>query len=176
MGGEKLVKTESLRVSFRERISVKRWNAIMGSCVFGVHRLVSFDQNQLTGSISSTIGRWSMSLTVLYLSQNQFVGTVPAGIAALTGLVVLDVANNQLQGSLPPGMSALTSLALLSVSGNRLSGGLPTLLSLLSRLTYLDLGNNLFSSTVPTWLLALTGITTYVAESVLFLVVNVRQR
>ena len=61
----------------------------------------------------------------LYLSQNQLVGEIPAGIGSLANLRGLYLSQNQLVGEIPAGMGDLAHLRGLRLSGNMLDGCLP---------------------------------------------------
>ncbi|KAI4383308.1 hypothetical protein MLD38_009160 [Melastoma candidum] len=108
--------------------------------------------NQFTGSIPSTLSALRQ-LTAMSLNNNLLSGDLPDTFQSLAGLVNLDLSNNNLSGHLPPSMGNLSSLTTLHVQDNQLSGTLDVLQEL--PLRDLNIENNLFSGPIPQQLLTI---------------------
>ena len=86
---------------------------------------------------TNTAGR----VTLLDVSANKLVGTLPAELGDLTNLTSLSLYTNQLSGTIPASLGDLTNLTSLSLYTNQLSGTIPAELGNLTSLTgqlYLD--------------------------------------
>jgi Leucine-rich repeat (LRR) protein len=75
------------------------------------------------------------TLRELYLSFNAIVGTIPAGLAALTDLEALYLSRNDFSGTIPSEIGALSELREVGLSENLLSGSIP---KEVSRLPFLE--------------------------------------
>jgi Leucine-rich repeat (LRR) protein len=139
-----------------------------------------FDQNQLTGTLSSTLFTQTSRLATLNLSSNLFTGTVPTLFNSLSRLKSLDLSSNhltgeighilrsrslttiilnknQFSGSMNFDHLVTTQLSRLQLSQNQLTGSLEfnpnyRLLSIL------DLSSNRFTSSLPQSFMNLTGL------------------
>jgi Leucine-rich repeat (LRR) protein len=112
------------------------------------HNVMADDNVSLTEFLPS---RYPPNLQRLVLSQNQLVGTIPTTMMALWGnLTYLDFMQNRLSGPIPTQLAQLTQLQSMSLQGNRLSSPIPSELGLLRNLTLLQLNQNQLSSTLPT--------------------------
>ena len=79
------------------------------------------------------------SITNLTLDQNQLTGTIPSSISALTDLQFLDLYQNKLTGTIPSSISVLTDLQVLVLPQNKLTGSIPSSISALTQLVNCDL-------------------------------------
>ena len=77
------------------------------------------------------------------------IGTFPASVTGLAGLLTLDLSNNNLFGDIPPALNKLTDLRTLDLGGNSLSGTIPRELGGLAKLDVLDLSGNRLSGPIP---------------------------
>ena len=110
--------------------------------------VLSFDTNQLLGSIPASIGDLT-KLISLDLRNNQLTGYIPASIGNLIKLTYLDLPINQLSGSIPESIGNLTNLTRLTLGHNQLLGSIPASIGNLTELKNLDLGNNQLSGSIP---------------------------
>ena len=110
---------------------------------------LSFDDNQLTGSIPSWLGSLK-NLRGLDLDRNQLTGSIPSALGSLTNLEVLEFSNNQLTGLIPSALGSLTNLRGLWLGSNQLTGSIPSALGNRAQLESLDLSWNALTGTVPT--------------------------
>lgn len=90
------------------------------------------------------------SLTGLDLSNNNFVGPIPADISKRIPFVTsLDLSYNSFSGDIPTNLSNCSYLNLLNLQHNRLTGAVPWQFSALTRLTTLNVADNLLSGPLP---------------------------
>jgi Leucine-rich repeat (LRR) protein len=113
--------------------------------------------NLLTGSLASSIGYLSNTLTSLDLSMNQLASSLPTEIGRLKLLAGLWMYQNGLTGPLPSELGEQSQLHQLSLFGNKLSGSIPSQLSALD-LQALWLDDNSLSGRIPSDLLASTTL------------------
>jgi len=100
--------------------------------------------NAIPGSLGNLI-----SLTGLYLHDNNFTGMIPSSLGLLMGLSVLDLSANKFTGSIPVSFGSLQNLTRLDISKNFLFGSIPLGIGMLSKLQYLNLSSNDLSSSIP---------------------------
>ncbi|KAH8510728.1 hypothetical protein H0E87_008311 [Populus deltoides] len=100
--------------------------------------------NAIPGSLRNLI-----SLTGLYLHDNNFTGMIPSSLGLLMGLSVLDLSANKFTGSIPVSFGSLQNLTRLDISKNFLFGSIPLGIGMLSKLQYLNLSSNDLSSSIP---------------------------
>lgn len=108
--------------------------------------------NQFTGSIPLSLSKLTL-LSAMSLNVNQLSGELPDAFQSLSGLVNLDLSSNNFSGKLPPSMEGLSSLTTMRVQNNRLSGTLDVLQDL--PIKDLNIENNLFSGPIPEKLLSI---------------------
>ena len=109
---------------------------------------LSLEDNQLSGSIPSSLGNLS-NLEYLSLAVNQLSGSIPSSLGNLSNLEYLALAVNPLSGSIPSSLGNLSNLVNLHLTFNQLSGSIPSNLGNLSNLEYLDLWENQLSGSIP---------------------------
>jgi hypothetical protein len=83
----------------------------------------------------------------LVLDNNNLVGTLPANLNTLTGLMALSLHGNQLSGPIPT-LAGLKRLEYLELSRNALSGAIPDLGDLVA-MESLNLGSNQLTGSLP---------------------------
>uniref|UniRef100_A0A6N2M010 Leucine-rich repeat-containing N-terminal plant-type domain-containing protein n=1 Tax=Salix viminalis TaxID=40686 RepID=A0A6N2M010_SALVM len=108
--------------------------------------------NNFTGSIPDSLSSLTL-LKAMSLNENFLSGEIPDAFQALPGLINLDLSSNNLSGQLPSSFMDLASLTTLRLQDNQLSGTLDVLEDL--PLRDLNIENNLFSGPIPDKLLAI---------------------
>ncbi|KAK9226204.1 hypothetical protein WN943_011251 [Citrus x changshan-huyou] len=88
-------------------------------------------------------------ITAIILSNNNFVGEIPASIASLKGLRTLNLSNNNLRGYIPLTLSNLTVMESLDLSSNKLTGQIPQQLVELTSLAFFDVSHNHLRGAIP---------------------------
>jgi len=121
--------------------------------------------NQLSGPIPASITNASSAITLIDISQNQFVGQVPT-LGRLKDLLLLNLEVNNLGDNSTKDLDFLKSLAncsklqVFSIYHNNFGGILPSSIGNLSPgLIELYLGNNQISGKIPSELGNLIGLT-----------------
>ena len=138
-------------------------------------RQLSLYGNELTGTIPD-LSALNQTLTVLYLNNNRFygtltadffvsgrnlaqltlnenwllTGTVPTEIGLLSHLFVLGLSDTSLKGTIPTEFGQLTSLVFSYNQRNQWTGTLPTEIGRASQLTWLHFYGNQLSGAIPT--------------------------
>ena len=115
---------------------------------------VNLPNNNLVGQLPLSQLDQLPHLRRLDVSGNEFSGTIPKGLGALTQLEYLDLSRNTLAGELPKELAGQAPLKMLDVSGNQLVGAIPTELSQISTLQTFSVSANQLSGPVP----AFTGL------------------
>ena len=82
---------------------------------------LSLEDNQLSGSIPSSLGNLS-NLEYLALPVNQLSGSIPSSLGNLSNLEFLALSVNPLSGSIPSSLGNLSNLVNLHLTFNQLSG------------------------------------------------------
>ncbi|KAF8044178.1 hypothetical protein BT93_A2225 [Corymbia citriodora subsp. variegata] len=128
-------------------------NEFVGSFPLHVHlpciRILDVSDNNLVGSLASTICDRSRSIESLNFAENRFHGEVPGNIGNCTSLERLFLSGNSLSGSLPERLFQLKHLRELQFQDNGFSGPLHERIDNLSNVVKIDLSNNLFSGVLP---------------------------
>eukprot|EP00540_Astrosyne_radiata_P023519 CAMPEP_0116867202 /NCGR_PEP_ID=MMETSP0418-20121206/26483_1 /TAXON_ID=1158023 /ORGANISM="Astrosyne radiata, Strain 13vi08-1A" /LENGTH=137 /DNA_ID=CAMNT_0004502981 /DNA_START=104 /DNA_END=518 /DNA_ORIENTATION=+ len=107
-------------------------------------------QNQLTGSISSTMLGAMTALQFLDIRSNQLAGSIPTEIGTLLSLQDVLFDSNQMVGRMPSEFGRLTLLRECFLQDNLLTGSVPTELGLLTDvLQFLYLYTNQLIGSIP---------------------------
>ncbi|XP_073365592.1 uncharacterized protein [Aegilops tauschii subsp. strangulata] len=126
------------------------WSSLCSVPASAQLKAMYLDNNQIHGTIPSTIGNLPSSLQLLYLSENRFTGMIPSEIGKLTNLTVLQFARNLLSGGIPDTIGNLRNLFLLEV--NFLHGSIPESFMSLRGINEMDLSQNNLSGEIPDFL------------------------
>ncbi|CAL2229460.1 unnamed protein product [Prunus armeniaca] len=106
-------------------------------------------ENNFRGSIPNELGRLTR-LAEFSISLNNLFGIVPSSIYNISSITSFDVTGNQLHGELPPNIGiSLPNLEAFSCGVNNFTGAIPASWSNSSRLGYLDCGRNGLTGTLP---------------------------
>uniref|UniRef100_A0A452XGH4 Receptor kinase-like protein Xa21 n=1 Tax=Aegilops tauschii subsp. strangulata TaxID=200361 RepID=A0A452XGH4_AEGTS len=125
------------------------WSSLCSVPASAQLKAMYLDNNQIHGTIPSTIGNLPSSLQLLYLSENRFTGMIPSEIGKLTNLTVLQFARNLLSGGIPDTIGNLRNLFLLGLSRNKLSGEIPKSVGNFENLGELYMQENNLSGSIP---------------------------
>ena len=106
---------------------------------------------------SAPLGNWygvttdaNGRVSVLFLSENNLRGTIPAAVGGLARLEFLGLYREPgLTGPIPPELGNLANLRLLALGGNNLTGAIPAELGNLTELTALYLWGNRLTGAIP---------------------------
>ena len=115
---------------------------------------VNLSRNNLVGQLPLSQLHQLPHLRHLDVSGNEFSGTIPKGLGALTQLEYLDLSHNTLAGEIPKELAGQAPLKMLDVGDNQLVGAIPTELSQITTLQKLSLFYNQLSGPMP----AFTGL------------------
>ncbi|KAI3876713.1 hypothetical protein MKX03_019196 [Papaver bracteatum] len=99
------------------------------------------------------------SLTLLALSDNNLVGSIPTSLTNLTSLKSIKLFENQLSGIIPRDIGRLHSLESFGLSGNNIIGSIPSSLGNLRNLSFLYLYSNQLTGPLPMGINNLTKLT-----------------
>ncbi|XP_074284238.1 receptor-like protein EIX2 [Silene latifolia] len=88
--------------------------------------------------------------SIIDLSSNLLVGTIPEELTNLSTLFALNLSFNHLTGRIPENIGNLKTVESLDLSNNHLSGTIPQSLSSISWLSKLNLSNNHLHGPIPT--------------------------
>lgn len=112
-------------------------------------KLLDVSDNSLQGEIPGNGFANLTKLVHLYMSGNNFNGSIPPQIFHSTSLLHLDLGTNSLGGYIPQEVGNLTKLQKLTLEWNHLSGELPTSILHLKDLKVLALSENRLSGQIP---------------------------
>ncbi|XP_011005374.1 PREDICTED: receptor-like protein 12 isoform X2 [Populus euphratica] len=90
------------------------------------------------------------TLSILDLSNNNFIGEIPKVIGKLKGLQQLNLSYNFLTGQIQSSLGMLSNLESLDLSSNFLTGRIPDQLADLTFLAVLNLSHNQLEGAIPT--------------------------
>jgi LRR receptor-like serine/threonine-protein kinase FLS2 len=99
--------------------------------------ILFLSSNKLDGNLPDSIGHpysGERPLRGLYLSDNNFEGSIPGSLCELENLQALFLDENRLDGSIPDCVGLIQSLRQLYLFKNNLSGEIPAELSSLPKL------------------------------------------
>ena len=88
-------------------------------------------------------------LFAVWLNNNHFVGTIPAGMSELSTLKQIQFQNNGLTGAVPSIFADLQNLQFLWLHNNKLSGSLPDVFDTMPSLVDVDFSNNTLIGSLP---------------------------
>ncbi|XP_074284255.1 receptor-like protein EIX2 [Silene latifolia] len=91
----------------------------------GSQSIIDLSSNYLVGSIPKELTNIS-TLFALNLSYNHLTGHIPENIGNLKTVESLDLSNNNLSGTIPQSLSSISWLGKLNLSNNNLHGPIPT--------------------------------------------------
>jgi len=74
---------------------------------------LAIDGNMLKGVIPETIGNLSKELSILYMGENHFNGSISSSIGCLRGLKLLNLSYNSISGDIPKELGQLEKLFLI---------------------------------------------------------------
>lgn len=110
-------------------------------------RLLDLRDNRLNASLLPLAN--CTNLKLLYLSRNDFSGSIPDEMGGLHRLLRLDLSDNNLSGVLPVTLALLTRLVTLRLQNNALSGQLPDLTAAMPALRQFNVSNNQLFGEAP---------------------------
>ncbi|KAK7857774.1 receptor-like protein eix2 [Quercus suber] len=85
------------------------------------------------------------NLSILDLSNNQFLGELPNCWMHFEGLKILNLANNHFHGKIPNSIGSLLGIEILDLSNNSFTGELPSSLKNCTKLKFVNLRDNKLS-------------------------------
>ncbi|KAK9664148.1 hypothetical protein RND81_14G022200 [Saponaria officinalis] len=88
--------------------------------------------------------------SIIDLSSNNLVGTIPEELTDISALFALNLSFNHLTGHIPENIGNLKTVESLDLSNNHLSGTIPQSLSSISWISNLNLSNNNLHGPIPT--------------------------
>lgn len=92
------------------------------------------------------------SMSALDLSNNNFSGPIPSGIAhQIPYLTYLNLSYNSFSGEIPKSMANLAYVNIVNLQHNQLRGEIPERFSMLGRLTSFNVADNFLSGHIPTF-------------------------
>ncbi|KAH9686536.1 Receptor-like protein 7 [Citrus sinensis] len=136
-------------------------------CGFSKLRIIDLSNNRFSGNLPSksflcwnamkivnarrmmTYNKIPDILAGIILSNNRFVGAIPASIANLKGLQVLNLQYNNLQGLIPSSLGNLTNLESLDLSNKKFAGRIPQQLVELTFLEFFNVSDNYLTGPIP---------------------------
>jgi Leucine-rich repeat (LRR) protein len=104
--------------------------------------------NKISGPVSEKFCEFQYLIN-LDLSDNYFMGELPACSTMPNVLSVLLINNNEFSGNVPSWLQSLPNLTLLDLSWNKFHGTLPVWIGDLVNLRFLDLSHNMFYGDLP---------------------------
>ncbi|XP_021719098.1 probable leucine-rich repeat receptor-like protein kinase At5g49770 [Chenopodium quinoa] len=123
-----------------------------------------FGMNRLSGTIPAKLFNSSMILIHVLFDNNDLTGSIPSSLGLVSTLEAVRFDRNSLSGDLPASIGNLTNVNELVLSHNALTGPIPDL-SRMQTLSLLDLSNNSFDAAeVPQWISSLQSLTTLMME------------
>jgi Leucine-rich repeat (LRR) protein len=134
----------------------------------GNMKRLALQENQLDGSIPSTLGRLGGKITELLLGNNGLSYSIPSELGRLTSLTEFDISHNALTGSIPSTVGNLSDLMTLDMGTNRLDGKVPSELGRLIQLMIFRLDHNNLTGQLPSDLSNLTSFSSFISLDLRF--------
>ncbi|KAJ8429941.1 hypothetical protein Cgig2_017991 [Carnegiea gigantea] len=124
-----------------------------------------FGMNQLSGPIPPGLFRPDMVLIHVLFDNNNLTGSIPSTLGLVKTLETVRFDRNQLSGPLPTNLNNLTNCNELVLSNNAFTDFIPDLTGM-NNLNRLDMSNNSFSPSdgIPPWFSTLQSLTTVMME------------
>lgn len=110
--------------------------------------VIYLTENQLTGTLPAVLGNLSR-LRYLNVFQNRLTGQIPSQLGNLSNLQELNLGQNQFSGSIPPQIGNLSNLSYFSIYVNQIGGSIPPELGNLTNLRSLDFYANRLTGSIP---------------------------
>ncbi|HLO33506.1 MAG TPA: ABC transporter substrate-binding protein [Anaerolineales bacterium] len=126
-------------------------------CVGGHVNSITFDNNNLTGSIPPEMGGLS-ELQTFRVWHDNLTGALPPELGDLSNLKFFWLDDNQISGAIPDALGDLTNLRVLALDQNHFSGSIPASLGSLVNLQYLNLATNDLTGSIPSTFGNLTSL------------------
>ncbi|XP_058722145.1 probable LRR receptor-like serine/threonine-protein kinase At3g47570 [Vicia villosa] len=105
--------------------------------------------NNFGGSLPSSVGNLSTTISQLNLGSNQIHGKIPTELGNLINLSLLNMIDNLLEGTIPTTFGKFQMMQKLIMVGNRLSGNIPFFIGNLTQLYGLGLDENMLEGNIP---------------------------
>ncbi|XP_074291296.1 uncharacterized protein LOC141618075 [Silene latifolia] len=118
--------------------------------IFGFGKSITEFQEVIKGTIEDIVGGRPIAHSMIDLSCNRLVGTIPEELTKITNLNQINLSNNHLTGGIPDDIGNLQLLESLDLSNNTLFGTIPQSLSAVPWLSVLNLSNNNLDGEIPT--------------------------
>lgn len=124
-----------------------------------------FGMNQLSGPIPPSLFGPEMVLIHVLFDNNNLSGSIPSTLGLVKTLEAVRFDRNQLSGPLPTNLNNLTQCNELVLSNNAFIDSIPDLAGM-NNLNFLDMSNNSFSPSdgIPPWFSTLQSLTTLMME------------
>jgi Leucine-rich repeat (LRR) protein len=110
---------------------------------------LDFSENNFGGSLPNSIGNLSKQLSFLSLGINQISGIIPVALENLINLSILYMDESMFTGTIPTYFGKLHKLQALALNGNRLSGHIPSSLGNLTQLALFYSYENKLEGSIP---------------------------
>ncbi|KAK6118261.1 hypothetical protein DH2020_048047 [Rehmannia glutinosa] len=110
--------------------------------------VLNLRRNNLTGRVPNSLWEGLENLNFLDLSENSLEGEIPASLFVLPSLKVLYLSNNNFYGSIGDSRSSSSPLEVLDLRVNNFEGPIPRFLFELQNLSSLSLSSNKFSGSI----------------------------
>jgi len=115
----------------------------------GVVRVLSLNNQGLSGTLPREIGRLSLLEHLILKNHGELSGQIPSVLGHLSHLRQLGLYNSKFTGTIPHELYLAKMLKFLNLQNNELTGTLSPRIELLDRLETLVLLNNQFEGTIP---------------------------
>jgi len=127
--------------------------------------VLDLEENQIRGELFVPALQNATKLTKFRMSMNNFSGSIPSDIKALTALKNLWCASNSLTGTIPDEVSSLTALTSILLYDNDFSGSIPNDIGNLIDLQNIDLSQNDITGSIPSSFGNLVNIKVIILEN-----------